>query len=130
MSETGLSIVKEASGAEFSQSELSGGTKIKKFSLFVDEDTVYSIMAQKPPFSSEWTKSEIYRDYQDEWINIRKAQLDQYPRRYAEDASKQKPIIDKGFISMAGGLSARPASLKIICVNIDYNSVTFYLIER
>ncbi len=127
--ETGFAFLEEAQTVDFSQSELSGGGSVKKFSLFLSEDDIYSILAQKPPFSSEWTKSEIYRDYQDEWLNLQKLQLERYPKSYADIVSKSKPLAEKGFISLTGSLNKSGGKLKMMCVNIDYNSIVFYIIQ-
>jgi hypothetical protein len=129
--ETGLEQVQDASWVEYFQNEISAGTSIVKYTLFISEDDIYSIMAQTPPFSSEWTSSDIYRDYQNEWTNVQKLRLGAYARIYPNEAANAaKPLIEKGFISLSGSLAAKPGTLKMMCVNLDYNTIVLYVIKN
>jgi hypothetical protein len=128
--ETGFTMIEDAKSAEFLQNEFVDGSSIKKFTLFLGERDIDSILAQKPPFSSEWTSSEIYKDYQNEWLNLQNLRQGYYGKIYPKDSFSAKPLIEKGFISLKGSLKSDEGELRMMCVNIDYWSIVLYVIDR
>jgi hypothetical protein len=128
--ETDFTFIEDVKSVEYLQNEFEDGSSIVKFTLFLRERDVDSILAQKPPFSSEWTSSDIYKDYQNEWLNLQKIRSKHYTKLYPKGSYALNPQIEKGFISLVGSLGDVTGRLKMMCVNIDYYSISFYIINN
>ncbi len=126
--ETGFTFIDDVKSVEYLQNEFEDGSSIVKFTLFLQERDIDSILAQKPPFSSEWTSSDIYKDYQNEWLNLQKVRNKHYAKLYPKGSYALNPQIEKGFISLVGSLGQSSGRLKMMCVNIDYASIIYYVI--
>jgi len=128
--ETGLHILEEVAAVEYFQNEISPGISIVKYTLFLTENDANSVLAQKPPFSSEWTRGDISRDYRDEWLNLQRLKLEPYEKVFRNERVEPKPLLEKGFVSKTGSLQSGDRTLKILFVNRDYGTIVFYIMKN
>jgi hypothetical protein len=128
--ETGLHILEDVQAVEYFQNEISPGISIVKYTLFLTENDANSVLAQKPPFSSEWTRGEASRDYHDEWLNLQRLKLEPYEKVFRGERSEPKPLLEKGYVSKTGSLQSGDRTLKILFVNRDYCTIVFYIMKN
>jgi hypothetical protein len=128
--ETGLYILEDVQAVEYFQNEISPGISILKFTLFLTENDAASVLAQKPPFSSEWTRADISRDFRDEWLNLQRQKLVPYEKIFKNEKIEPKPILEKGYVSKSGSLQDGDKTLKLLFVNRDYCTIVFYIMKN
>jgi hypothetical protein len=128
--ETGLRILEDVQAVEYFQNEISPGISIVKYTLFLTENDANSVLAQKPPFTSEWTRGEASRDYHDEWLNLQRLRLEPYDKVFRGERSEPKPLLEKGYVSKSGSLQSGDRTLKILFVNRDYCVIVFYIMKN
>lgn len=128
--ETGLHILEDVQAVEYFQNEISPGVSIVKYTLFLTENDANSVLAQKPPFSSEWTRGEISRDYHGEWLDLQRLRLEPYEKVFRNERSEPKPLLEKGYVSKSGSLQSGDRTLKILFVNRDYCTIVFYIMKN
>jgi len=83
-----------------------------------------------PPFSSEWTRADISRDFRDEWLNLQRQKLVPYSKIFKNEKIDPKPILEKGYVSKSGSLQEGDKTLKLLFVNRDYCTIVFYIMKN
>lgn len=128
--ETGLHILEEVRAVEFFQNEIPPGISIVKYAVFLSENDANSVLAQKPPFSSEWTKGDFYADYGGEWINSQRLKLDPYAGAFRDFGAPARPVSLKGYVSRTGSLQSGDKTLKVLFLDHDNHAIFYYVMKN
>lgn len=128
--ETGLYILEEVRAVEYFQNEIPPGISIVKYAVFLSENDANSVLAQKPPFSSEWTKGDFSADYGGEWVNSQRLKLDPYAGAFKVYGAPAKPISAKGYVSRTGSLQSGDKTLKILFLDHDNRAIFYYVMKN
>lgn len=128
--ETGFSLREEVRAVEYFRNEIAPNASITKYALFLSENDTNSVLAQKPPFSPEWTRGEFSSDYRGEWLNAQRAELSPYAELFKAAGTLPKPGAVKGYVSRTGSLRSGDKTLKILFVNELDRVILYYVLTN